>query len=141
MKTLKKTLAIFFVIAFCISMAVSVSAALNQATAGIYGTLTCRSYQSGMGFYGNTTVTTNPDNAYLLVKYTFNLESGTQINSTGTSQRSVTSYEYTRSFQHTTDDGVPTYVQYCGEVRGGSQSPSAYVTKTIGYSVDSSEFD
>ena len=41
-----------------------------------------------------------------------------------------------RDFGVNTDDGnVPTFVQYCGEVRGGTQSPSAYVTDNGQYSV------
>lgn len=136
MKTVRRLIALMLIIVLCMSIAITASAAVSSKEAGIYGTLSCTSQKRGTDIYGKTTVTTNPDNAYLLVKYTINLSGGTQTKTNGTSQRGVTSFEYIRSYLNYTTDGVPTYVQFCGEVRGGSQSPSAYVTTTRGYSVD-----
>lgn len=136
MKNVRRIISMMLVIALCMSIAVTAMAASTIKAAGIYGTLTCTSQKSGTDIYGKTTVTTNPDNAFLMVKYTFNLSGGTQIDSNGTSKRGVTSFEYIRSYLNYTTDGVPTYVYFSGEVRGGSQSPTAYVTTTRGYSVD-----
>lgn len=140
MKIFHKVICLILVVAICMTMVISASAkvGLNAVSAGIYGTLSCSSKQNDAAIYGKTTVTTNPDSAYLLVKYTFNLTTDYQYDVTGTSTRGVTSFEYTRDFSVYPSDALPIYVYFCGEVRGGSQSPTAYVTTTLGYSIDTS---
>lgn len=139
MKFTRRILLFIMVLSICMSMVLTVSAATKSA--GIYGVLTSRSYQSGTNIYGETTVTENPDNAYLLVKFTINNNSGATNNYNGTSSKGVTLYTYTKYYTTYSPETIPIYVYYCGEVRGGSQSPSAYVTSTAGYSVDRSQFN
>ena len=128
-----------FAVVICTIMAMSVNAlSLTAVPAGIYGTLDCYCTQRNSNIYSKTTVTTNPDNAYLRVKYVFNTSTNTQTQSSSSSSRGVTLFEHNKDLSVYAPDARPIYVQYCGEVRGGSQSPSAYVTRTVGYSINTS---
>lgn len=137
----RRILSALLAVVLVVAMTAPAMAVVQLKNAGIYGVLKSISYQSGTNIYGETWITENPDNAYLLVKMTINQQSGNQVNIENSSSRGVTLHTYTKYYTAYADGYLPTRVFFCGEVRGGTQSPEAYVTATRNYSIDLSYYN
>lgn len=128
MKVKRSLFSALLVIVLCMSLTVTAFAASNAAFAGIYGTISGTSNQSGSAMAVSTSITTNPDKAYLQVTTTYTdggnysssitRKSGTDVTSFSTSYAIAVDVVYT-----------PTKANTTHLVMGGVNG-AAYVTTT-----------
>lgn len=134
MKAKHSFVSIAAVLLLCVSLAVCVSAATithASTNAGIYLSLTGTiSPSSGTSLLPTTTtVSVNPDQAYL--KVDLELKNGVDhiSNSTASSSTGVTTFSHTMPIYYYAEEAHP-YVYVAHNVQGGSQSDFGYVCRT-----------
>ena len=139
MKNSRKVLCLVMAVLFCMTMAITVSASSNSRGAGIYGTISGSIRQNGGNLITSTTITKNPDSAYLAVR--IQLSDGTVYTAAtySESSRDVTSYPYTWPMRYAYDQ-LPVCAFCTHGVQGGNQSGSAYAVYTS-VSLDTSFFN
>lgn len=131
MKIKTRILTSALALGLCASMAISASAAFG-APAGIYGTISGRSSQDSNDlnlFNTTTSVSRNPDRAYLTT--TADFRNGISEITKLSSQSAVGVTQYTHSFPiYFTIEGKPNkaYVAHC--VQGGTQAETGYAFYT-----------
>ena len=128
MKIKTRILTSALALGLCASMAISASAAFGE-DAGIYGIVSGRSSQDSNDlnlFNTTTTVSQNPDRAYLRTSVDFQneLKTLTTLNSMNT-VRGATRYDHGFPIQFTIE-GRPTQARVAHQVLGGTQSVAGY---------------
>ena len=121
------------------AMALPASAKLVLGvSANGYGTLTGKTTQSDVVLTSVTSVTSNPDNAYLRIKVETQTLTGTKVNGrTATSSRGVTSFQDTMRMTVAYEAPLPVSGFATYEVYGGTiyESAAYYTTFIIDNSV------
>lgn len=128
MKIKTRILTSALALGLCASMAISASAAFG-ASAGIYGTISGRSSQDSNDlnlFNTTTSVSRNPDDAYLKTTVDFQneLHTLTTLSSRNT-VRGATRYDHGFPIYFTIE-GKPTKARVAHQVLGGRQSVAGY---------------
>jgi len=129
MKPLKKCMCLLMVVGLLMYMATPALAAMVY---GIYGMIYRSSIQSDNYIYSQTSVSQNPDRAYLLTYCDFS--DGFHVFPTVSSQseRRATSYSVYLPIPAVEGEYYPDYYWCVHEVRGGTESPTAYAERTEG---------
>ena len=128
MKTKRSILSLVLVLILCVSLAVSASAATVTRRAGIYGTLTgtANPIVRSTLIPTTTTITTNPDTAYIEVNGEVTNGESTLDAYCYTSNRGVTSFSTSVPvYVYGQYAELIVYINHC--VQGGSESPVGYV--------------
>ena len=127
-----KLLSVILTLLLCLSLAITTSATSTFEIAGIYGKIHGSSSESTSETYmvnTTTTISRNPDTAYLLVEADFCNGSQTIHATDERSSRGVLSFSVGFPIFFDIQE-IPEYAYFAHNVRGGSQSESGFVCYT-----------
>lgn len=125
----KRLLTIVMVVVMLLTLAVSASALPIGTSAGVYGTLGgIQNWKNGEDVVTGTTITSNPDNAYLKATVDLYNSVGTIIRSTAHSSASgVKSFQATHLFAYYITQ-TPSSANIAHEVKGGAHEYAHYTS-------------